>query len=113
MVAPSMCTDMENKYPNAIIVQDAVEADGYVNYQVRNSYQYDQSNVQNDVCSMIIQYNSDAGRTESWDRSQVSCVAEWIEHNALYYIPNEDIKDRARHVDLDADAHGTPAEIFD
>lgn len=101
----------ESKYSDAIIVYDAVEPDGYVNYQVRDSYKITNTSVMSKVCDMIISYNKDAGRT-SWNRSNAGCVAEWVEHNALYLVPISDIKDSARHVDLDEAAEGTPAEFF-
>ena len=95
---------------DSVIIYDAVESDGYVNYQVRDSYKINDLGAMSDICDMIIEYNSDAGRSR-WDRTNASLVAEWVEHNALYLVPNGDIKDCAQHVDLDEDAEGTPAGV--
>lgn len=37
---------------------------------------------------------------------------EWEEHNALYLILPGELKERAKHVDLDINADGTPQEIW-
>ena len=112
MVDPGQLSVMQSRYPNAVIIQDDVQSNGYVNYQVRDSYKITSLSEMSAICDMIIDYNADAGRTDRWNRSNAGCVAEWVEHNALYLVPNGDIQDCARHVDLDADASGTPAGLF-
>lgn len=95
---------------DGIVIYDAVEEDGTINYQIRDSYKIKDLKVMCEMCDMIIEYNSDACRSR-WDRTNADLVAEWVEHNTLYLVPNGDIKDSARHVDLDEDAEGTPAGV--
>ena len=98
---------IQNEHPNAIIVADDT-AGSPPNYHVYNSYKITDNKTIEDVCTLVVDYNT----CGDWKRSAKSFAGEWREHNFIYTVADgfdwEDGKDCAQHVDVDKDGEGYP-----
>lgn len=103
------CLDIYNKnedLKNDILIIDYTNFEE-INYQVYDSYKYSDPTLIKDTVKAIQKYNDSLNRTQ-WKRTDDGLYWEWLEHNLLYIIPNDDIKSRAQDADLDEYANGTP-----
>lgn len=98
-------------FKNALLIID-YSNDSIIDYCVYNSYMYSDYTLVTDTVSIIKKYNDSLGRT-NYTRSINSMRDEWYEHLYLYAVlPEGELSERAKHVDIDSDADGTPMGIF-
>mgnify|MGYP000734030113 CR=1 FL=1 len=100
-----------NDFKNDLLVIDCSN-DTLIDYCVYNSYMYSDYTLITDTVTLIKKYNDDLGRTK-FQRSIAGMRAEWNEHTYLYLAFGEtELGEHAKHVDIDSDADGTPAQIW-
>ena len=91
----------ENEFEKSILIIDLISADdNLINYQVSNSYRYDDLLFMYDVSSLIKDYNNFFTNRERYQRSTEGMVTEWVLHNTAYTTSLGN-SENAKHVDLD------------
>lgn len=93
-------------FKNDLLIIDKTD-ENEINYQIYDSYKYNDYTLMTNTLEALQKYNKKMGRTQ-WKRTIDGLRHEWAEHNLLYLIPFESIKEPAQHADLDQFAKGTP-----